>query len=326
MTIGDIAKMAGVSPAAVSRFLNDGYVSDEKREKIKEAIEKTGYVPSRQAQQLRTKRTKLIGVIIPKIDSDSISRIVAGISEELADEGYQLLLANTDNDAKNEIKYLRTFRQNFVDGVILIATSVTAEHRKIIKSMKIPVVAVGQKVDFVSSIYHDDYGAAYAVTEEILKKGHKKVAFIGVPDWDIAVGCERLRAFRDCLADHEVPLQEEWILKGMFDMENGYENTKTLMEAKDRPDAIFCATDTIALGAVHFLNEHKIKIPEDVAVCGVGNGRTARVIEPPLTTADYFYRESGKEGAKMLLEKIENPKSPILAVMLGYEIIERESL
>ncbi len=326
MTISDIAKMAGVSPAAVSRYLNDGYVSEEKREKIKEVIEKTGYVPSRQAQMLRTKHTKLVGVIIPKIDSDSISRVVAGISEQLLEEDYQLLLANTENDVNNELKYLRTFKQSFVDGVILIATAITKEHRKIIKSLKIPVIAVGQKVDFVSSIYHDDYGAAYAMTAKMLEKGHKNIAFIGVPDWDVAVGVDRLRGFKDCLADNNISFNSKWLLTGMFDMDNGYENAKKLMSMKKKPDAIFCATDTIAMGAIHCLNELKIKIPKDVAVCGIGNGKTVRVMEPPLTTADYFYRESGKEGAKMILEKIENPKSPIKSTMLGFEIIERESL
>ncbi|MCR4689092.1 MAG: LacI family DNA-binding transcriptional regulator [Saccharofermentans sp.] len=326
MTIADIAKMAGVSPAAVSRYLNDGYISDEKREKIRAVIEKTGYVPSRQAQQLRTKRTKLIGVIIPKIDSYSISCIIAGISEQLNGEDYQILLANTDNDYNNELKFLRTFNQDFVDGIILIATTVTGEHRKIIKSLKIPVIAIGQKVDFISSIYHDDYGAAYAMTERLLSKGYKKLGYIGVPDWDIAVGVDRLRGFRDCLEDHGIPFEQDKVLTGMFNMDNGYDNCKKLMSMKKRPDAIFCATDTIALGAVHYLNEHGIKIPDKVAVCGLGNGKTAGVIDPPLTTADYFYKESGVEGAKMILEKIENPKSPVLSLMLGFEIIERRSI
>lgn len=325
MTIADIARMAGVSPAAVSRYLNDGYVSEEKREKIREVIEKTGYVPSRQAQQLRTKRTKLIGVIIPKIDSDSISRIIEGISEQLLEVDYQLLLANTENDAKNEIKYLRTFNQDFVDGIILIATSVTSEHRKLIKSLKVPVVAIGQKVDFVSSIYHNDYGASYAMTARLVEKGHKNIAFIGVPEWDEAVGCERLRGFKDCLKDNNISFNPDWVLRGMFNMDNGYENAGKLMAMKKKPDAIFCATDTIALGAIHYLNEKKIKIPEQIAVSGIGNGRTARMIDPPLTTADYYYKTSGVEGAKMILDKIDNPKSPVITMMLGYEIIERGS-
>ena len=98
MTINEIAEMAGVSRATVSRYLNNGYVSGEKSEKIRKVIEETGYQPSAQAQVLRTKRTKLVGVIIPKINSDSISRMVAGISSVLSDAGYELLLANTDKE------------------------------------------------------------------------------------------------------------------------------------------------------------------------------------------------------------------------------------
>ena len=104
MTINEIAEMAGVSRATVSRYLNHGYVSQEKRERIKEAIEKTGYQPSTQAQTLRTKKTKLVGVILPKISSDTVSRMVAGISDVLSKRGYQLLLANTNNDNDEELK------------------------------------------------------------------------------------------------------------------------------------------------------------------------------------------------------------------------------
>ena len=137
MTINEIAKLAGVSRATVSRYLNDGYVSREKSEKIRAVIEETGYRPSAQAQILRTKRTKLVGVIIPKINSDSISRMVAGISSVLSAAGYEILLANTDNNEKEELKYLQVFTaSNQVDGIILIGTIITAAHRKVLRSLQ----------------------------------------------------------------------------------------------------------------------------------------------------------------------------------------------
>ena len=125
----DVAELAGVSSAAVSRYLNGGYISTDKAERIKKAIELTGYVRSSQARALRTGSTKLIGVIVPKINSESVSRITAGIGQVLGHRGYQMLLANTDNAADRELEYLDLFQNHPVDGIVLVATMITDEHR-----------------------------------------------------------------------------------------------------------------------------------------------------------------------------------------------------
>ena len=135
MNINEIAKLAGVSRATVSRYLNEGYVSEEKKERIRAVIEKTGYQPSTQAQTLRTKKTRLVGVILPKINSDTVSRMVAGISDVLSKNGYQLLLANTNNDIAEELKYLNLFKDRQVDGILFIATILTARHKETVKSL-----------------------------------------------------------------------------------------------------------------------------------------------------------------------------------------------
>ena len=122
MTIKEIAQLAGVSSAAVSRYLNGGYVSGEKKDKIRKVIEETGYQPSAQARILRTKRACLVGVVVPKINSESISRITAGIESVLSTRGYQMLLASTDNDPAKELTYLKLFESYPVDGIILIGT------------------------------------------------------------------------------------------------------------------------------------------------------------------------------------------------------------
>ena len=128
MNIGDIAKRAGVSRAAVSRYFNNGYISEEKKEAIRKVVEETGYRPSIQAQTLRTKKTRLVGVILPKIDSAAIGNVVAGILAVLNESGYQLLLADTQNNLKKELEYLNIFNEKQVDGVIFIATVFTQEH------------------------------------------------------------------------------------------------------------------------------------------------------------------------------------------------------
>ncbi len=134
MNIAEIAKRAGVSSAAVSRYFNNGYISEEKKERIRRVVEETGYRPSVQAQTLRTKKTKLVGVIVPKIASASIGRVVEGILSILNTNGYQMLLAVTQNDPKKELEYLDTFRDKQVDGVVLVATVLTAEHEKYVRS------------------------------------------------------------------------------------------------------------------------------------------------------------------------------------------------
>ena len=130
MTIKEIARLAGVSSAAVSRYLNGGYVSGEKKEQIRKVIEETGYQPSAQARILRTKKACLVGVVVPKINSESISRVTAGIEQVLSRRGYQMLLASTDNDPRKEITYLKLFESYPVDGIILIGTVITVRGRR----------------------------------------------------------------------------------------------------------------------------------------------------------------------------------------------------
>ena len=194
MNINEIAKLAGVSRATVSRYLNNGYVSDEKKERIQEVIDRTGYKPSTQAQTLRTKKTRLIGVILPKINSDSISRMVAGISVVLKEAGYQLLLANTENREKEELEYLRLFSENHVDGIILIATIITREHKRALKALQVPVVLLGQRLDGYSCVYQDDCLAARDVSR-LLLRGAGKIGCIGVTQQDEAVARAGGKAF-----------------------------------------------------------------------------------------------------------------------------------
>jgi len=191
MNISKIAQLSGVSKSTVSRYLNKGYVSEENRKKIQMIIDETGYIPSSYAQTLRTKKTNLIGVILPKISSETISRIVDGISSEISHHGYNVLLGNTKLSIEKEIEYLNIFKNNEVDGIIFVATVITQKHLDIMKNIKTPIVVVGQNVEDYSCVYHDDYGATYSVVEKLIKDNYKQIGYIGIKDEDIAVGfCE----------------------------------------------------------------------------------------------------------------------------------------
>lgn len=325
MNISEFAEYAGVSKSAVSRYFNNGYLGDDKREKIEKAIEETGYSPSISAQAIKTRVTKLVGVIIPKLSSESCARITEGISQVLYEHGYQILLVNTANDYNKEIEYLDLFRQNRVDGVIFLATVFTDVHRSLLKKMHIPVVITGQEYKGFSCVCHDDFGAAYALTELMLHKGAVRPAYIGVTDDDKAAGEARHKGFLKALADNDISLDKHNSVTAEFNIDSGYNCAKKIFSGREHPDCIFCATDNIAAGAILYCRENGIKIPEDVMICGVGDSKIGAITAVPLTSARLHYKTAGIEAAQMLLNSIGRASNVPKIMKLDYEIVERES-
>lgn len=268
MTIKEIARLANVSSAAVSRYLNGGYISEEKRAQIKKVIEETGYRPSAQARTLRTKRASLVGVVVPKINSESISRVTEGIGNVLAARGYQMLLASTDNNAKKEIEYLHLFEKYPVDGIILIGTMITAEHRRFLKNARIPVVVTGQNTKYANCVYHDDYGAGKAMGKlaASLSGKNKHIAYIGVTREDKAAGAAREDGFRAGLKSEGRELEEKDVRISAFRAEAGYEAALSLLDEETDIGVISCATDTIAAGAIRALRDRGISLAQDRSV------------------------------------------------------------
>lgn len=325
MNIADIAKLAGVSSAAVSRYFNNGYISEEKKKAIQKVVEETGYRPSIQAQMLRTKKTKMIGVILPKIDSAAMGSVVAGILSVLSEHGYRLLLADTRNDVQTELDYLSVFAEKQVDGVIFIATVFTKEHKKALKNLKIPVIIVGQRLSGYCCIYHDDYHATYDMTNLFLEKGRRNLGYIGVFDLDEAVGLERRRGFFDAVKEAGLSRLQENCVIATFSIESGYEKMKELWEKDRELDGVICATDDIAIGAMKFLKEQGICIPEQVMLAGHDDSTLSKVTTPTLTTVHFSYENSGILAAKNLIHILTKKDEGIREIKLGYSIVENKS-
>ena len=330
MNIIDIAKMAGVSKSTVSRYLNDGYVGDESREKIKAVIEETGFLPQRQAKSMRTKKTNLIGVILPKISTETPPKVVDGITEVLSDYGYDVLIANTNLSIDKEIEYLKIFRNNQVDGIIFMATKVTKRHLEIMKEVKVPIVIVSQEVEGYASVSHDDYNASKEMVEYLINKNHTNIGFIGVYEEDISVGYERKKGYIDKLKEHNIKVNLENIKIGDFSQESGFKLVEELMTQENKPTAIFAVTDNIAIGAIDWLKENGYKVPEDIAIVGMGDSRLSRVITPKLTTIHFSYKTSGIKSAEIMIKllnmnekKLENIEKKI---KLKYRLVERDSV
>ncbi len=325
MNISEFAKIAGVSKSAVSRYFNDGYLSDDKRELIEKAIEETGYSPSISAHSIKTRVTKLVGVIIPKLSSESISRVVEGISEVLNAEGYELLLVNTSNDSSKEISSLELFRNNRVDGVILLATMFSELHMSVLNKMRVPVVIAGQRLEGFNCVCHDDEGAAYALTKLMLDKGCRRPAMIGVTREDMAAGKARWDGFCKAVSEAGLEVPQRFAEVSKFDMESGYDRAKRILSRAKRPDCLFCATDTIAIGAMQYCREAGIRIPEDLMIASVGDTKSGRVAYTPLTTAHLHYKTEGSDAAEMLLLELKKHEPVGKSLRLDFEIIERDS-
>lgn len=339
MTIKEIAKLAGVSSAAVSRYLNGGYVSDEKKEQIRKVIEETGYQPSAQARMLRTKKACLVGVVVPKINSESISHITAGVEQVLSERNYQMLLAGTDNTPAKEIEYMRLFENYPVDGIILVGTMITAEHRRFLKESKVPVVVIGQHTKFANCIYHDDYGAGEAMGRAVAAKSKKEIAYIGVSREDKAAGAAREDGFRAGLKSMGKELKEENYKVSEFTTKSGYEKVLELLNEKHDIDIISCATDTIAAGAIEAIHAYVgSQIPKNVEdtgsrfryilentsiqVTGFGDNQLLKAVTGGIPTVHFGYKTSGIRGAELLLDVIERGENIPVEVKFGYRLAE----
>ena len=330
LNIIDIAKLAGVSKSTVSRYLNNGYVGTESREKIKKIIEETGFMPQSHAKSLRTGKTNLIGVIVPKISTETAPRVVQGITEVLSENNYDVLIANTNLSVEKEFEYLNIFKNNQVDGVIFMGTKITPKHRKIMDKLNVPIVVVAQYMDNYPCVYHDDFNAAKYMTEYLIGKGHKNIGFIGVYEEDRSVGLERKNGYIAALNENDLEVDMENLKLGDFSYESGYELSKKLIKKKNIPTAIFAVTDNLAIATIDCLKDNGLNVPEDVAVVSIGDTRISQVVSPKLTTIHYYYKTSGRKSGEIMLELLKNgiktSKTIKKNIKLSYRLIERNSV
>ena len=327
MTIKEIAQMAGVSSAAVSRYLNGGSLSQQKRDVIRDVIQRTGYRPDAAAQMLRSKVTDYTGVIVPKINSDAVSRVTAGITQVLSQRGYLCLLANTSGEPEQELAYLELFQDRSVAGIILMATVLPPRHQEMLKACTVPLVVAGQQCEGVPCVYHDDYNAARELTGRLIQRGRRKLVYIGVTEQDIAVGLHRKQGMRAALTEAGLNPDIPCTISN-FTADGGRRAMEELLQAHPDLDGVMCSTDLIAIGAMEALRAAGKELPRDVSVAGIDDSWAGAHITPRLTTAHFYYEECGAEAARMLLSMVDQKDSdlPVRQTMMGYTVVERDSI
>ena len=330
MTLKEVARLAGVSPSSVSRYLNGGPLSGSKSAVIRRVIEQTGYVPDQAAHTLRTGRLRQVGVIVPRIHSESVSQVTSGIAEVLSERGYLPVLGATGRDAAREARYLETMQAYHVAGIVLMAVSPAEERARAFRACSVPLVLTGQAVDGLWCVYHDDSGAMGALARAMLDRGRRRICYIGVDESDTAVGVERLRGAREALAAAGTDPGSMTVERAAsFEWESGRDAMRRLLTVRPDADAVLCATDVIAHGALLALREAGRRVPEDVSVAGVGSDWADLLSVPPLTAARLDQIRCGREAASILLRlldrKDEDDDGP-RHIRLGYELVDRGSI
>lgn len=326
-SIKDVAKEAGVSIATVSRVLNDvDVVNEETKKKVQEAIKKLGYRPNIVARSLKTQRTKTIGILVPDISSQFYPEVVRGAEDVANIYDYNIMLCNSDLDIEKEKEYLRVLKEKMVDGVIYMSSSLKPEILELIKELDLVTVLVETKDEdgLLPSVTIDSLQAAYEGTKYLIDKGNKRVGYIGVPKDSFNAWSMRYDGYEKALKEAGLEVNENLVYLHDLRTKSGYDAVDTMVQSGG-VDAIFCASDELAMGAINALREKGIKVPDDVDVVGFNDIYTASIFYPKLTTISQPMYDMGSVAMRMLIKLVTKQNLDEKHFVLPHALIERDS-
>ena len=323
LTIVDIAKMAGVGSTTVSRYFNGGNLKKETREKIKKIVEEYNYTPNTFAKALKGTDSKIIGVIVPCLHSYVSSNTLKYIDKNLKENNYETLIMNANFDEEKQLDYIRKLARMNVDGIILLPTTMSKSYESTIKSIDVPVVLLGQEGEYTYSVEYNDFNAARDLANFVLASGHRKIAYLGVGEEDIAVGYYRKLGFMTTLEKYNLSPVD--VLITNFGMEDSYRLTNENIDKLKKATCLICATDNLAYGAIKALEGNGLNIGIDYSVAAFGDYASSALLKSPLTTIKFDLEDAAKKTVEMLLNVIKK-KETEMKILIGYDLKTRSSV
>jgi LacI family transcriptional regulator len=329
VTIYDVAREAGVSMATVSRVVNNNpNVKPQTRKKVFEAIERLGYRPNAVARGLASKKTTTVGVVIPDISNSIFSEVARGIEDIANMYHYNIILCNADKRKDKEIRVINTLLEKQVDGLLFMGGTVTEEHIQAFRTSSVPIVlcATTDENSQYPSVDIDHEAAAYDAVVELLRQGHRKIGMISGPLQDPANGYSRYQGYKRAMEQAGLVVSDDYVRIGNYRYESGIETMKHFLDLKDRPTAVFTATDEMALGAIHQIQDYGLRVPNDMSIISVDNTRMASMVRPQLTTVAQPMYDIGAVSMRLLTKLMKNEAVDNPRVVLPHELITRESV
>ncbi|MBB5180481.1 LacI family transcriptional regulator [Planomicrobium koreense] len=331
LTIKDIAKMAGVSPATVSKTINNYHgISESTKKKITDIINETGYQPNFSAKSLATKKSNLIGLIYAgKINVEFTHpffvEVVTAFKKNMGLLGYDILMFSNENLSQDNGSYLARCKHFHVDGCVIITGEEIEDSIYDLVNSEIPCMGIDLVLDGPHSSYvmTDNIALSGKVIQHLYLNSMRSIGFIGGQQ-DSEVTKLRERGYLQAMNQFGLEVREEWVKYGDYYEDSGYAAMKEILEAPMRPEAIFAASDMMAFGALRAIKEAGLNVPEDIRLVGCDDIDACRYSSPMLSTVKQDKERLGKMAAYMLNDLI-NGKSELKPVFIDSELIVRES-
>lgn len=331
-SIYDVAKKAGVGIATVSRVLNNSrFVKKQTKELVLKIIKELDYRPDYFARNLVKKASKTIGLLIPDIINPVFSEMAKGISDKAFDSNYTVYLCNTDSTVKKEIEFVKNLLEKHVEGIIFISTEMSKyegdfEHYLYLHKKNIPIVFINgmlKNID-IPFVRINEVKAGYTATNYMLKKGLRKIAFLGGSTNFIPTR-EKIEGYTKAFREFGLNINKKYIILDNFDIESGYRDAIKLLEMDNIPEGIITASDVLAIEVVKASNLKGIKIPSELEVIGFDDISLASIYNPSITTIAQPKYDMGAKALNMLVDLINKKELKKKNILINPELIIRES-
>jgi LacI family repressor for deo operon, udp, cdd, tsx, nupC, and nupG len=325
-TIQDVAKEAGVSVATVSRVINgSSKVSPKARKAVLDAIRQLNYQPNLLGRNLRLMQTKMVLVLLPTISNPFYSMIVKGMEDVAHKNGYNVMLCNTNSDVSREKVYLELMKNRLADGVIFLASEMSEEELSQI-AMRFPVVQCCEYKEEAraSHVSIDNKAAAYMAVKHLIKQGHRKIGLISCENSFISTK-QREEGYKIALEEEGILVDLSLIKHGDYGFRSGIRAMNQFFIENNVPTAVFCISDSMAIGAIKSIWAKGLKVPKDIAVMGFDDINFASMYSPGLTTIAQPQYDLGCVSMELLLKVIGGEIIEPQTIYLEHELIIRES-